>query len=604
MQARIGAAQQRLWRTIAALVILCVIALALQRLPVSTMTRVMGFSLAFPGAGSWPLIFDDGGALCLSAPLGFVAALASGLSIVAFAMAVVMWFGAGGVIFPPLVWALSGAIAIWLTPNVPIEMPLTLSIGSIAPWGVLIAILLWPTRRRAAPPPYAARVAAPKQFINADIAHRFNFALDRALQPIEEFNGFQFVDQFQTAATRYQICKLGFALSGLQSRLPAFRGYLAQAQNNLVTKQLDARIWRYWRYENAWGNLRLNPDPVARDNIMYGGFVAAQIAMIEKLTADKRFSERGTLILSDGKNTYEYDQPQLIDALYRGWDRSPLGLMACEPNWVYPLCNAIGASAAMSQDAPRWSAIRSNFCENLNANLLGADGLPVPFKSTLTGISAPPVGGAVVAAYPILFWNIIFPDLAADYWARVREKYLPLNKTKFWKVDTGDYRLSRAASLAGFAAAAAEMGDLEARDQALTMLETECPSAQTSHWHRPNGSVFAHALELMARVNDGGLYQGIFAGAPADALATYLDFRDYNKAAVIAAQLHENQLHFTLYAPKSTPLSIPIYHQGPQKTLHWRNQSGQSGIITVGADNIGTFDVLVTGTENFEVTFQ
>src|SRR5262249_37434904 len=106
------------------------------------------------------------------------------------------------------------------------------------------------------------------------------FLLDRALQPPERFGGFEWLDQFQTAAVRYQLNFIGYALALAQAtRLPALGGYLDEAQRRLIAKQADHRVWGYWALENMWGNLRADPDPVARENIMFTGFCATQIAM-------------------------------------------------------------------------------------------------------------------------------------------------------------------------------------------------------------------------------------------------------------------------------------------------------------------------------------
>src|SRR5262249_41442767 len=108
------------------------------------------------------------------------------------------------------------------------------------------------------------------------------FLLDRALQPVENFDGFEWLDQFQTAAIRYQLNFIGYALALAQAtRLPALRGYRDEAQRRLIDKQTDHRVWRYWALENFWGNLRTDRDPVARENIMFTGFCATQIAMYQ-----------------------------------------------------------------------------------------------------------------------------------------------------------------------------------------------------------------------------------------------------------------------------------------------------------------------------------
>ena len=43
------------------------------------------------------------------------------------------------------------------------------------------------------------------------------YLLDRALQPIDQWGGFDIIDQFQPAALRYQLNHMGFALGVSQS---------------------------------------------------------------------------------------------------------------------------------------------------------------------------------------------------------------------------------------------------------------------------------------------------------------------------------------------------------------------------------------------------
>ena len=62
---------------------------------------------------------------------------------------------------------------------------------------------------------------------------------------------------------RYQLNFVQYAMAMSQyTRTPAFTGYLAEAQRNAIEKMLDPRVWKYWRWENLWGNLRWEPDPM------------------------------------------------------------------------------------------------------------------------------------------------------------------------------------------------------------------------------------------------------------------------------------------------------------------------------------------------------
>ena len=71
---------------------------------------------------------------------------------------------------------------------------------------------------------------------------------------------------------------------------------------------------------------------------------------------------------------------------------------------------------------------------------------------------------------------------------------------EFWRIDTGNYRFSRAAAFAGTALAAVEMGDREVADLCLAALAEQCPAvAEADTFDRPHASVWAHAVEFCAR---------------------------------------------------------------------------------------------------------
>jgi hypothetical protein len=264
----------------------------------------------------------------------------------------------------------------------------------------------------------------------------------------------------------------------------------------LLTKVGDRRLWRYWRLENAWGNLRINADPIARQNIMYSGFVALQMALagIDRLTL-----HRG------GQEWRRYELDEITGLLERQYRASRFGLIACEPNWIYPLCNLITMAAVKAADAHsgtnRWNDMADRFLECLQREGTRADGSFIAFRSTLIGLAPPAPGGIVMQALPCLFLNALSPELAQDHWHRVRNRLDRGNWSRlFWPVDVGNYGFSRASSYAATAAAAVEMGDGEVAEECLRLLEQECPSRLAEGAiHRDRASLWAHALELMAR---------------------------------------------------------------------------------------------------------
>ena len=52
---------------------------------------------------------------------------------------------------------------------------------------------------------------------------------------------------------------------------PAFDGYVAEAQRNTILKMIDKHVWKILVLGNRWGNVRINPDPTVRENILISG---------------------------------------------------------------------------------------------------------------------------------------------------------------------------------------------------------------------------------------------------------------------------------------------------------------------------------------------
>ncbi len=184
-----------------------------------------------------------------------------------FAAAVLAWFATGNVLAPPIAWlaALIGAATAGfglLDARAPV-LPATgvaLTLAALAALaGSALAAIRPASRTHAHPvpwtPPAAAGPANKQPELSLEDWQRIRLLLDRALQPVDRFDGFEWRDQFQTAAVRYQLNFLSYALSLVQAPcLPALHGCLLEAQRRLRAKQSDPHIWRYWRWENLWGN--------------------------------------------------------------------------------------------------------------------------------------------------------------------------------------------------------------------------------------------------------------------------------------------------------------------------------------------------------------
>ena len=581
--------------------------------------RIQAFvlGLAIPGVGF--LFWMDGGGL---APQSL--ALGSGAL---FAVSLALWFGTGNVVLPPLVW-LGTAAAAALARDLDLVggqagsylarywLVLALCSGLLLPALVLRLSggglpRQWtdvPSVSLSRHEPTAA--SGIKGEIDLPTLQLQRLLLDRALQPVEAFEGFEWRDQFQTAAVRYQVNFISYALSVVQAnRLPAFEGYMLEAQRRLLRKLSDHRMWRYWAAENAWGHFRIGADPVPRGNIMYTGFAAAQIAFAEAASGRSMAAGGRHLRLAHpGGAVFEYDLPDLVALLVAQYRRASWGLLACEPHWIYPLCNLITAAAIRTADARHgtdgWQKISQGFREGLEREFTTSDGRIVPFRSSLIGLALPSAGGTVMQAFPCCFLNGLFPDLAQQHWERVRADLEQRSwKRAFWPVDVGNYGFSRASNLAASAAAAVEMGDCQSATAMLEFLDRECPSVVSDGVaHRPRASLWSHALELSARCGGAGTIAELISRRPAPGLfQPHLKEVPYPDVLVARVVYREGRLHLVLYpglSPCVRSIVLGGLVPGRQYQLAGTNltscRAGPDGTASVEVALVGRFELTVS----------
>jgi hypothetical protein len=536
--------------------------------------QALALGIMFPGAGFFA--WADPGNVHAFCAIG----LGVG-AVIVFAVAIVIWFATGNVLLPLAAWSGTALAAAAASP--------LLSQPDVSAWPVAIewipigaVILLVSASGAAMAAQYrglqirktlgerlrrAARVTIQPGVRCDEISLRqlqqMRLLLDRALQPVDRFDGFEWIDQFQTAAVRYQINFASYALAMAgHVHLPAFTGYLLTAQRNLAEKLLDHRIWRYWQRENLWGNLRVNPDPIPRDNIMLSGFLAAQLGYARAASGLRDFDQPGSLVFVHPSGArYGYSLPSIVDLLVQQYQRAPYGLLACEPNWIYPLCNAITATAIRSSDAQRgtdhWNNLEPAFRRHLETEFITLTGRLVPFRSSLTGLAAPPVGGALMQAFPCFFLNAVLPDIARRQWLLVRDALMPdCARRALWPIDIGNYRLSRASSYAAAAAAAVEMDDAEVGESLLEALDRACPlEVAGGVAHRRNASLWAHALEMIARFGQADALQSLVAAPPhthcgGTHSGPFIKAADYPDVLVAKARQRGGVLSAVLYPGK------------------------------------------------------
>jgi hypothetical protein len=590
-------------RTLCLYALLCLISLSWGVVLGGTEQQAFALGLAFPGAGFLQWMAEGQALLSLVAFAGI-------LSL--FALALIIWFATGNIVLPPLVWigaAIAAAHPMWfgLQPKMT-GTQWGLALPLILPLIAVTAVAASENRRRKPKPVVLSERSLPpavpmalRDEITLNDLRRMRVLLDRALQPIERFDGFEWRDQFQTAAVRYQINFLSYSLSVAQANyLPAATAYYSDAQERLLTKQGNHRIWRYWALENMWGNLRLGRDPVPHDNIMFTGFVGLQMALART---------GAPLVLYDGNKEWrQYPLHKTADLLASQYARAPYGLLACEPNWIYPLCNMITAcgirAADQQDDGERWGQIEDQFKKSLIQEFTDRSGNFIAFRSSITGIAPPSPGGAVMQSFPCLFLNSLYPDLAAERWEQLRNRLVNQNwKREFWPIDVGNYGFSRASSYAASAAAAVEMGDGEMAKAILDRLEEECPSRTIGGvTHRQNASLWAHALEVTARLGrKDGLRMMLERPSSSTPSGPHLSAAPYPDIMIARAISTGQQLELVLY-PADHPQRATITIAGLNAGRHYRAGFGTEQFLKADQAGIANLTIQLSGRTELTIT--
>lgn len=349
--------------------------------------RAAGLSLVFPGAGF----------LYAGHPELFVA------TWVLLSLALVLWWGISAHFGIPLVWGLS-VLGAWLVGGprwhwaVPVGYVLALAAAGALVWTFEARF----RRKRANVPalneylvtaelPEPSRPLRQPDDMDAEL---LRWAYELARQPLDRFDGLEWGEQFHGGTVvRYQLNYLGWALAPYAvNYIPNALGQIEPAMRNLVHKQTDLRVWRYWRTLNLVGNFAADPDPIVRDNIMFSGFTGDQLNLYEAATGSTVFDQPGSLtfVWEDGR-TFEYDHHSWMQAVHRNFERSRLGFFPCEPGWSFAACNTIGGQALYGHDrlhgTDLWGSVAERWRATLEQEYLMPDGNYANIRSTHTGLS-------------------------------------------------------------------------------------------------------------------------------------------------------------------------------------------------------------------------
>jgi hypothetical protein len=450
--------------------------------------QAFGWGLWLPGgaflaAGGWAL-------------LAFLA------SVAVFCLGVMLWFVMGNLIAVPIAWlgaAIVGALTVHgpLNPSVVSLIPILTA--ALIGWRALATLqrrrIEHATReRRNAYLPLALAGTAARAVMAPSVAARelepdmlagLRYVYDRALQPIDEFQGFDVIDQFRESAIRYQLNYMGYALAMAQCHyVPNFRGYLQQAQRNIIEKFLDRRVWSYWRIENALGNLRFNADPIGRDNIMLGGFFNANLALYAAGTGDMRYAVPGALTFRlDDRTVFEHDAGSVTAAARSNYAASPFCLYPCEPSFAFSYCNLLALTGIQVNDRVFATAYAKSvvpeFRRHFENEFFDDDGSIIAGRVTRTGMRFHFFDATFTRAAYCYLAHPHFPDIAERTWAMLREERvrfdavgeLDLELSFMDNLDIGNYRRTNGGMYVELLLAGREHGDDEVADAALRGLD-------------------------------------------------------------------------------------------------------------------------------------
>ena len=450
--------------------------------------------------------------------------------LTSFAVCVLLWWMIGAFAAPLAVWVLD-VIAVAVVNHGGAGTAGLVLVAAALP-ALLVASFTWHVVRhrrrlrrarhlneRLATQPFAvttipSQASLPVREASPDDLSRLRFALDLALQPVDQLAGFDRRDQFREAALRYQLCILGYALSAFQyNYAPAFGGYLTEAHARSIAKMSDRRVWGYWALENAWGRFSLGRDPVENDdNIMLTGWQGASVGMFETLS-DDRFSRPGALTYRwSDEEEYAYDFGSLASSIHRNMERSEYTLYSCEPRWIYPVCNTFGVNTLALHDRLHGTThldeledrIRKAYLEEFHR----PDGRVVGVRSETLGLSWSPWSGDGVWL-PTTYWmHPTMPDLAHRSWWLMRETVLQEDDGRFSlppslanRCDSGSYAFGKATfGQVLLAMAAREIGDEEVASSVMHHLDHEETIERSGGAARYTGvSTQGNLYALMAR---------------------------------------------------------------------------------------------------------
>ena len=442
---------------------------------------------AGPKREAWAagIALPGGGHLYNREPARFAATAA------AFGLTGVLWFGTGNHVAPPLVWAGSAALAAkraggrskhWRGAPFVVGAAVAATAFELvrerrqqfkeqkaqaAAANELLDVTVPPLRGADRPDVHAIDEM---DEIPLALTRRF---VDMAFKPLDDWSDWDVIEQFQTAAVRYQVDHMIYTLA-LQkyTRTPAFRGYQDAAMARLVEKYQQKKVWSYWAVREPVGQPRVGPrsGPQAEhhaDRLLRA--VAGRVP--DGAPRDFRHQEVGSIeFVWNEKRRYPYSYDTLCASLTSDYLKSPWGLVVCEPNWIFSPCNMRGAAGLRIHDRLHgthyWDMIKDGYYRGMEQEFVRPDGTLNFYRSARTGIGLASSGFATDLR-PTL------PHVADRAWTMLRAAYEERDGklvTPLWGsdklLDTGNYVFHPLKAYAYLVEEAREVGDDEAADAA------------------------------------------------------------------------------------------------------------------------------------------
>lgn len=573
--------------------------------------QVAGLGLVFPGGGFVGL----GGWWLLMFPVVVLLMLAS------FAL----WQLMANVFAPLFIWIGSLLLATWLAegvvaPAAKYAVPLVaiLFLGWVVNINRCIAARELKNRevRNAYLPDAEQRVLArmapvaepgSREMTPDELAH-LRYALDRGLQPVDSFQGFDVIEQFQTSALRYQINSLLWGLQVAQCHYtPNFHGYLSQAQRNLIDKLTVPKVWKWWRWESLLGNFSLNFDPIARDNIMFAGFSSANIALYTATTGDDHYLQDGSLTFRENASkSYQHSLRTMIENGRYNHRIATYGpLYPCEPTLTYSACNIWGNFQHVVGDRILGTNYHPELIDKLRVGhiteMMTRDGVPHSGRVNPLGIRLPVYSCNMVSALWGWMANSFFPDLSRRVWAILREECVSFDEhgeitiatAAYDRVDTGNYRKSEAGLYAHMLVYAREQGDEEVAQAIIRKFNRDFGRTEaegTVSYNVSNRESGIYVMGVLMR--SGDVRRMVHQGPPGETFAGPL-LREASYPDVLVAKAYSNgsDLSLVLY-PGTTRQGQQLRFSRLQPQTRY-TVSGVPGTATLDADENGCASLTV-----------